>query len=88
MSYNIEEIPDWCEEDYTTYLKEQELESISVDKMTLNDRVQWTQENMDEILYAGKNLEFSKMQRNLSPSLLHALNGMITFKLKTRTVCT
>ena len=60
MSYNIDEIPDWCEEDYHQYLKEQDLESISVDKMTLNDRVQWTHEYMDDIRYAGKNLEFSE----------------------------
>ena len=57
-SYGIDEIPDWCEADYYSYLKEQGLESISVDKMTLNDRVEWTQQNIDEIIRLGRECEF------------------------------
>ena len=49
QSYKITEIPDWCEEDYYTHLIGEGLKSISVDKMTLNDRALWTINNMDKI---------------------------------------
>ena len=42
------------------YLEEQDLESISVDKMTLNDRIEWTNQYMEDILYAGIHKEFSE----------------------------
>ena len=58
QSYNIDDIPDWCGADYRTYLEEEGLESISVDKMTLEDRVQWTNENMEWIREAGFNSTF------------------------------
>ena len=58
QSYGIDEIPDWCSADYHTYLQEESLDSISVDKMTLEDRVQWTKENMDWIVEAGQNNTF------------------------------
>ena len=50
QSFNIDEIPDWAEADYKSYLSDEGLDSISVDKMTLEDRVRWTNENM-EIIY-------------------------------------
>ena len=49
-SYNINDIPAWCTYDYAALLREQQLEDISVDKMTLEDRVKWTEVNMDRIL--------------------------------------
>ena len=49
QSYNIDEIPDWCEEDYVAYLESEGLDNISVDKMTLNDRAAWTMNNWDKI---------------------------------------
>ena len=58
QSYDISEIPDWCEADYASHLTEEGLESISVDKMTLNDRAQWTQENIQALITLGKNREF------------------------------
>ena len=58
QSYGIDEIPDWCEADYLSYLKEEGLESISVDKMTLEDRVMWTNENMHWIREAGEDSKF------------------------------
>ena len=54
QSYDIEDIPSWCEEDYASYLSEQGLDSISVDKFTLEDRVRWTNENMEVIIHAGR----------------------------------
>jgi DNA-directed RNA polymerase len=57
MSYDINEIPDIFEIDYKQHLIEQELESISVDKMTLNDRVHWTNAYMDSIIDLGERKE-------------------------------
>ena len=48
-SYHIDDIPEWCEEDYASYLRDEGLEDISVDKMTLNDRAGWTMNNWDRI---------------------------------------
>ena len=53
QSYDIDELPEWCDADYKSYLQEQGLDSISVDKFTLEDRVRWTNENMETILHAG-----------------------------------
>ena len=57
-SYDIDSIPDWVSKDYRAYLEEQGLESISVDKMTLDDRVEWTQQNIDRIIELGKTCTF------------------------------
>ena len=54
QSYGIDEIPDWCEADYATYLQEEKLESISVDKFTLEDRVRWSNYNMDVLIEIGR----------------------------------
>ena len=61
MSYNIDEIPDWCSEDYKSYLESEGLDNISVDKMTLEDRISWTNQYMTEIKDAGKHQEFSTL---------------------------
>ncbi len=53
QSYNIDEIPEWVTSDYKSYLEEEGLESISVDKFTLEDRVRWTNDNMEVIVEAG-----------------------------------
>ena len=60
MSYGIDEIPEWCEADYYKHLKKEGLEDISVDKMTLADRVEWTNQYMKEIVNAGKDKELSR----------------------------
>ena len=56
-SYNKEDIPEWCEMDYKTYLDSEGLDDISVDKMTLNDRAQWTFQNADRIITWAENDE-------------------------------
>ena len=58
QSFKINEIPEWCEADYKSHLESEGLESISVDKMTLEDRIRWTVENMEVILEAGENVMF------------------------------
>ncbi len=60
MSYSIDEIPEWCSTDYKTYLKDEGLDNISVDKMVIQDRIQWTNEYMDEIMQAGRTASFSE----------------------------
>ena len=58
QSYDIDEIPEWCEGDYKSSLESQGLDSISVDKFILEDRVRWTNENMEVIVYAGRERVF------------------------------
>jgi hypothetical protein len=60
QSYNINDIPEWCEEDYKTHLEDEGLEDISVDKMTLNDRVGWTMANWDKIFSCELDLKAEK----------------------------
>jgi DNA-directed RNA polymerase len=50
QNYNINEIPSWVEWNYKEYLEKEGLDNISVDKMSLNDRVMWCEENADMIL--------------------------------------
>ena len=54
QSFKKDKIPEWVTSDYKAYLDEEGLEDISVDKMTLEDRVQWVNENMETIIEAGK----------------------------------
>ena len=55
QTYKLDELPEWVTGEYRA-LKEQGLEDISVDKMTLTDRELWTYENMDMILGSTKDL--------------------------------
>ena len=54
QSYSIDEIPEWTTGDYRSVLEEENLDTISVDKMTLEDRAQWTQENVEVIIEMGE----------------------------------
>jgi DNA-directed RNA polymerase len=49
QSYEIDDIPEWVTSDYKDYLLSEGLRSISVDKMTLQDRARWTYSNLDLI---------------------------------------
>ena len=67
QSYGIDEIPEWAEEDYKSYLEDEGLESISVDKMTLEDRVRWTNANMQTLIGAGETSHiFSEAEKPVS----------------------
>jgi len=52
QSYSIAELRDikWLKGDYVKYLKKEGLDTISVDKMTLEDRYQWTANNLSRFL--------------------------------------
>jgi len=58
QSYGIDEIPDWVTTDYRSALVDEELDTISVDKMTLEDRAMWTQQNIDSIVEFGERKVF------------------------------
>ena len=58
QSYDINELPEWAGADYRSYLQSEGLESISVDKFTLDDRVRWFNANRDWIVDAGRDRRF------------------------------
>ena len=60
QSYHIDDIPEWCEEDYAAYLRSEGLEDISVDKMTLNDRAGWTINNWEKIFECKLDMKAEK----------------------------
>ena len=47
--YNVDEIPDWVEEDYFSMLTEEGIDTISVDKFSLEDRINWFNNNWELI---------------------------------------
>jgi DNA-directed RNA polymerase len=55
QSYTIDELKSltWTTTDYISYLEDEQLDTISVDKMTLQDRVNWVEHNLDAIRLAG-----------------------------------
>lgn len=53
-SFNINEIPEYFTTDYKSYLLEEGLDTISLDKMTLEDRALWTDNNI-EFIYSVAN---------------------------------
>jgi len=57
-SYSIDELKkiNWLSTDYIAYLKEEGLETISVDKMTLDDRVKWAKNNISFINDCARDL--------------------------------
>lgn len=55
QSYEIDKIPSYFKQDYKKFLKGEGLTSISVDKLTIEDRVAWTENNLDLILQYAKN---------------------------------
>lgn len=60
QSYTIEELGslEWLSEDYTRHLQEEDLDTISVDKMTLLDRSLWTINNQEALIEDAANLRF------------------------------
>lgn len=60
QSYTADELDSltWISYDYKSHLKQEGLDTISVDKMALTDRANWTIENMGSLLADAKNLKF------------------------------
>jgi len=55
-SYTIEELKElpWLTTDYVTYLTGEGLDTISVDKMTLDDRALWVKHNLEFIIRSAR----------------------------------
>jgi len=53
-TYNKNKLPNWLTTDYKPFLDNEGLDDISVDKMTLEDREAWTDNNIDFILELAK----------------------------------
>jgi hypothetical protein len=67
QSYTIDEIPEWVTADYRSILEAEGLDTISVDKMTLEDRAMWTQQNINTIIEAGKQgFFFAEAEKEIS----------------------
>ena len=49
----------WTSSNYVKHMEEEQLEDISVDKMSLEDRVRWSYKNLNEILRLGENKALS-----------------------------
>jgi len=49
-TYHKDNLPNWLTTDYKPYLKDEELDDISVDKMTLEDREAWSDNNIEKLL--------------------------------------
>lgn len=50
QTYHRDELPDWVTADYLSYLEDEGLDDISVDKMTLVDREAWTDNNINMLM--------------------------------------
>ena len=55
QTYEIDKIPKWTEWNYKEFMEQQGIDNISVDKMSLNDRITWCEQNADMILDTAKN---------------------------------
>ena len=60
---SIEELEslDYFEQDYATYLRDQGLTDISLDKMALDDRVRWVMSNMEWILQLARDEDLQQI---------------------------
>lgn len=55
QTYHRDELPTWLTTDYLPYLEDEGLDDISVDKMTLEDREAWADNNIDMLLQLAEN---------------------------------
>jgi len=62
QSFTIEELKqiDWLGTNYVSYLEEEGLDTISVDKMTLDDRVTWVKKNLNFVLETARSKTIHK----------------------------
>ena len=50
QTFSKDKLPDWLSTDYQPYLEDEGLDDISVDKMTLQDREAWTDNNIGMLM--------------------------------------
>ena len=66
-TYSKDNLPEWLTTDYLPYLKDEELDDISVDKMTLEDREAWTDNNIKKLIeIADKEIIDSNAEKPIS----------------------
>ena len=66
-TYSKDNLPEWLTTDYLPYLKEEELDDISVDKMTLEDREAWADNNIKKLMeIADKEIIDSNAEKPIS----------------------
>jgi len=78
-SFVIDEIPNYFTTDYKAYLIEQGLDTISVDKMTLKDRVAWVDNNI-EFIYDVARTKTIHTDAEKSYSFLACCNELLAYK--------
>jgi DNA-directed RNA polymerase len=66
QSYDIADIPEWTKYDYKSALEAEGLDSISLDKMTLHDRMCWTAYNIEKIVADSHQLPSEKIEKPFS----------------------
>jgi DNA-directed RNA polymerase len=65
-SYSIDSIPLWTTADYRSHLVAEGLDSISVDKFTMEDRRRWTYMNMDKVLDTARDSRLHDCEKPIS----------------------
>ena len=66
QSWNKDELPSYFQEDYKSYLDDQQLDSISLDKMTLDDRVTWVNNNINWIYEIADEMRIEDCEKPVS----------------------
>ena len=61
--YNVNKIPSWVEEDYNDMLIKEGIDTISVDKFSLEDRINWFNNNWDLIENTANNSILHKCEK-------------------------
>ena len=79
-SYKIDKIPSWCTEDYAAHLQQEGLEDISVDKMTLQDRINWTLNHLPEIQLTAELNVIPEAEKPVSYlAVCHEINNYLKY---------
>jgi len=78
-SFNIDSIPSYFKTDYKAYLESEGLDTISVDKMTLEDRVAWVDNNI-EFVYETARMKTIHQDAEKAYSFLACCNELLGYK--------
>jgi len=81
-SFIIDRIPNYFTTDYKAYLTEEGLDTISVDKMTLEDRVAWVDNNLGFIYEVARTKTIHEYAEK-SYSFLACCNELLAYKRAT-----
>jgi DNA-directed RNA polymerase len=65
QKYDVSEIPDWVEEDYRAMLTAEGIDTISVDKFSLEDRINWFNNNWDLVESTADNGTLHKCEKTV-----------------------